>query len=174
MNAERKNEQQQLRPYRFVVAGFLTINFCLLLGFVLNGIVKHLDRMPSVDQFAQPQSVDNRALKACTIDLQKLEVRIRKEAARLFESPNPVTGEPIWQNLEKARLEIMARCKLTTPDSHPAHASLVNATEQIESQIRAFNLLYAKHLKESSDYSGVAQKELEEALKAIKQGQRSP
>ena len=144
MPGKSQTEQQQLRPYRYAVAAILTLAFCALLGFVLNGIVRHLDRMPSVEQFTQPTSVDKRALKACAADLDKLEKKVRKEAAQLFQSISHDAHESRWQALETSRLEIIARCKLNKPGSHLAHASLVLATEHIESQLRAFNLLYAK------------------------------
>lgn len=168
MPGQSKTEQQQLRPYRYVVAAILALAFFCLVGFVVNGIVKHLDRLPSVDQFTEPKSVDKRALIACATDLKKLDSRIRKEAAKLFQSELRDPHEALWQALEKSRLEIIARCKLNKPGSHAAHASLVAATEHIESQLRAFHLLYSKHLRESGDYSSQAQEEIQKALQTLK------
>jgi hypothetical protein len=147
-----------------LVGVLLALVFFSLCAFVLNGIVRHLDRLPSVEQFSQPKFVDHRALKACALDIKKLEKRIRDQAAKLFTNDAIDPHESTWQSLEERRLEIVARCKLNRSGTHPAHASLLTAIENIESQIRAFHLLYDKHQRESVEYSMQAQRAVRDAL----------
>jgi hypothetical protein len=166
----RKSEQQQLRPYRRLVTTVFVLGVIALFAFVGRGIIGHLDRMPSVDQFAQPDFVDHRALKACAEDLNKLERLVRKEAAILFTSIGPTPHEPVWQSLKKDRLKIIARCMLNEDGTHPAHHSLQVAAENIESQIRSFYLLYEKHQIESAEYSSQSREAIREALEHLKRG----
>ena len=153
-------EQQQLRPYRYIVGAFLAVIFAVLITFLVNGIVKHLDRLPSVDQYRQLQTVDSRALKACALDLKQLELQIRNQAGKILSQPKAGAHEQVWQSFEEQRLKIVARCKLNQESSDPAHISLAKSAELVESELRSFHLLLAKFNRESKEYASEFQAEL--------------
>ncbi|MEE2901865.1 MAG: hypothetical protein VYC39_06020 [Myxococcota bacterium] len=160
MNTGQKSEQQQLRPYRYVVGVFLAIIFAILMTFLVNGIVRHLDRLPSVEQYRQLQTVDSRALKACGLDLQQLEINIRNQAGKILSQPKAGAHEEVWQSFEEKRLKIVARCKLNQESLDPAHVSLAKSAELVESELRSFHLLLAKFNRESKEYASEFQAEI--------------
>ena len=161
MSNGQNSEQQQLRPYRYIVGAFLAVIFAVLIIFLVNGIVKHLDRLPSVEQYRQLQTVDGRALKACALDLKQLELKIRTQAGKILSQSKADPHEQIWQSFEEQRLKIVARCKLNQESSDLAHISLAKSAELVESELRSFHLLLAKFNRESQEYSAEFQAEIQ-------------
>ena len=128
--------------------------------FLVNGIVRHLDRLPSIDQYQQLRTVDSRALKACALDLQQLEIKIRNQAGKILTEPQAGAHEEVWQSFEERRLKIVARCKLNQESSDPAHVSLAKSAELVESELRSFHLLLEKFNRESKEYASEFQAEI--------------
>jgi len=166
----REQERQQLRPYRRLVTALFTIGVMGLCGFMGRGIIHHLDRMPSADQFTQPSAIGHRALQACAEDLSRLERQTRGSLSNLFKHNRRTPHESVWQKLEHDRLRIIARCKLNHEWNPPlpAVSSLKTAADNIQSQIRSFHLLYSKYQRESAEYSTQSKHSIREATELLK------
>lgn len=166
-------ERRQLRPYRRVVG--LIFVALLVFGAVvtLRGIIRHLDRLPSVDALYKTPTVDVRALRACAEDLEKLEARVRVVAGRAFSEPPPEEGPaPEWQTvtseLELERLSIVARCRLSEPSDDPAVKDLEDAATHVESLMRSYALQYGRHVEDGVHESRETRRALKRALNALK------
>jgi hypothetical protein len=166
-------ERRQLRPYRRLVALIFTVALIVASVFVLRGIIRHLDRLPSVDAIHQPASVDLRALKACADDLEKLEARVRVLAGKAFAAV-PVEGEKAaeWQalaaGLELERVTIVARCRLHEPSSDVVVKDLETAANAIENLLRSYALIYGRHVEDGISQSVDARRALGRAMTALR------
>lgn len=160
---ERQNEERrQLRPYRRFVLAVFGLTFVAMMGFMLRGIIRHLDRMPSIESFERLDTVDSRALRACAEDLLKLEIQIRTVAGtRLAAVDNPVPAEQIWENFERDRLTIVARCQLDDGRDDSAAQEVASGADALELLIRGFALLEERHTKEVRPHSDDARSRLE-------------
>ena len=151
----KDEERKQFRPYRNFVRVVLFTAIAVLWSFMLRGIIGHLDRMPSADQFDRPGEVDVRALRACGDDLIKLEIAIRKLAAKRLTRlpPYPEAAEDPWDALDRTRLQVVARCHLDRQSDDPAHQKLHDAAHEIERLIRAYALAEDRHENEVVGHS---------------------
>lgn len=176
-------ERHQLRPYRRLVMAIFSIVLVLICVLILRGIVRHLDRLPSVAAIAKPKVVDLRALRACAEDLERLEGRVRSAAGLVFAAlppdpraaaagagPNvsPMTWDELARPLEVERIGIVARCRLNEPSEDVAVRDLEHAAGQIEELMRSYALLYARHLEGGLPHALDARSTLERAASALK------
>jgi hypothetical protein len=166
-------ERKQLRPYRRLVGLIFALAIAVVAVFVLRGIIRRLDRLPSVDALLKPTVVDVRALRACAEDLDKLEVRIRALAGRAF-SELPPEGQRAadWQALsadvELERISIVARCRLHEPNEDPVVKDLEEAANHLEALMRSYGLLYGRHEDDGLLHSTDAKRALQRAGTALK------
>jgi hypothetical protein len=170
--AAETEERKQLRPYRRLVGVIFTVAVVVAAVVILRGIIRHLDRMPSVDALSKPARVEVRALRACAEDLGKLEAIVRQNAGLLFsqvpaEDQAPVDWEQISRPLEIERLGIVARCRLNEPSSDPAVGELEKASNEIDALIRAYALLYSRHLESALPHAIEARAALKRAGAAL-------
>lgn len=167
---EQEAERRELRPYRRLVGGIFTVALAAMCAFILRGIIRTLDRMPSVENLVQPGAVDTRALRACAEDLDKLEARTRKEAGKAFASDGDEADawEPIARALELERLQILARCHLHQASDDPVVHDLATAASGIEGQLRSYSLLYARHRGDGAPLSRETRSALERASAALR------
>jgi hypothetical protein len=166
-------ERRQLRPYRRGVGGIFTIVLVVCSILVLRGIIRHLDRLPSVDALYKTPNVDVRALRACAEDLDKLEAKVRSHAGKAFSDlPEDDAPVPSWQalggELEHERLTIVARCRLHEPSEDAVVKDLEEAANHIEVLIRSYALLYARHATDGVPESREARRVLKRARSALK------
>lgn len=167
--APREEDRRQFRPYRRLVQVVFAVAIIVLCSFVIRGIVRHLDRMPSVEEFQRAELIDGRALRACADDLEKLEATIRLTAGRRISqlaAPTRTAGDA-WEDLERQRLTIIARCRLDDPGDDPVGRHLQTAADDVELLIRAFALLEERHSKANRGYSTEALQSLERAREII-------
>lgn len=173
MSDPQAEERRQLRPYRRVVGLIFVI--VLLFGAVvtLRGIIRHLDRLPSVDALYKTPDVDVRALRACAEDLEKLEARARTTCGRAFAELPPLEGPlPEWQTfgapLELELLTIVARCRLHEPSEDAVVKDLESAAIHLEAMLRSYALLYARHVDDGARESRESRELLKRATDALK------
>ncbi len=144
----REEERRQLRPYRRFVRIVFFLAMGLLCVLVLRGIIRSLDRMPSADGMRPNGPVDDRALRACAEDLEKLERHLRTSAAEILGRDPEVPGEG-WtafaRGFEMERLTIVARCNLDNGSDDPAVHDLQIAASAIEDLGRSYALMYERH-----------------------------
>ena len=173
VEAKETEEKKQLRPYRRFVGILFTIAVVVTSTVILRGIIRHLDRMPSVDESKKPAIVDVRALRACSEDLERLEARLLATAGTwLSQLPAegesaPKEWEPLSRQFEIDRLGIVARCNLSDPSSDPAITDLQEASNELESVIRAYGLLYSRHLEDGLPHAVEARAALKRANTAL-------
>ncbi len=170
--AKRDEEGKALRPYR----RFVRILFALaIVGFcaiILRGIIRTLDRLPSVERLDRLERVDDRALRACAEDLDKLEARVRVAGGEaLSRAPEPDVNEEAWKvtadAIEVDRLRIVARCRLEEAPSDPAAADLLAAAQAIEALIRSYHFLHARHVAEGLPESTQAREAIGRAVQTL-------
>lgn len=170
---QEAEEKKQLRPYRWLVGVIFGLAIAVVAVFVLRGIIRRLDRLPSVDALFKPNVVDVRAMRACSEDLDKLEARVRLLAGRAF-SELPPEGQkiPDWQvlsaDVELERLSIVARCRLHEPSSDPVVKDLEDAANHLEALMRSYALLYGRHEDDGVTHSIDAKRALQRANTALK------
>jgi hypothetical protein len=162
------SEEEQNRPYRRFVGVMFALAIAALCGLVLRGIVRHLDRMPSPSALERPDHVDDRALRACAEDLDRLIGATRKAAGRAFAAPAANTWPQAARELEMERISIVARCHLDEPTEDGVAQQLAAAAEGIEGSLRSYSLLYARHLEDGLKRSEEAHKAIESALEALR------
>ncbi len=165
-------ERRQLRPYRNVVRGVFALAVFGICGLLMRGIIGYLDRMPSADTFQRPERVDERALRACAVDLDRLGVAIHRRAGELLTErpglePAPTRADP-FETLETERLRIVARCRLDETVSDPAAAAVTRAADETGELLRALGLQYGRHQKDAVPRSREAQRAIREALELLK------
>jgi hypothetical protein len=166
-------ERRQLRPYRRIVGLIFALVLVVAAVLVLRGIVRHLDRLPSVDALYKTPDVDVRALRACAEDLEKLEAKVRLIAGRAF-SELLVEDLPVpeWQSfggeLELERLSIVARCRLHEPREDAVVNDLEEAANHLEALIRSYALLYARHADDGARESREVRRILKRATNALR------
>ena len=158
-----EDERRQLRPYRRFVLLVFWLAVTSLCGLLIRGVIRHLDRMPSVGTFASPDSVDGRALRACGDDLLKLEADVRTRFAGLIAGGAVVSGDEPWNELESRRLKIVARCRLSEPGEDPLATNLNAAAGEIERLIRGFALMFQRYENEVWGHSKDAQESIQRA-----------
>lgn len=166
-------ERKALRPYRLLVGLIFGLAIAVVGGFVLRGIIRRLDRLPSVDALFKPQVVDVRALRACSEDLDKLEGRVRVLAGRAFselpaEGQAPVDWQTLSAELELERVSIVARCRLHEPSADPVVKDLEDAANHVEALLRSYALLYGRHEDDGLLHSIDAKRALQRANTALK------
>ena len=161
-------EKRQLRPYRYLVFLLFWLAVTSLCGLLIRGVIRHLDRMPSVATFASLDAVDERALLACGEDLRKLEVEVRARFAKLITGPPQASNDAPWDALERRRLEIVARCRLSELGDDPLATALNTAAGEIERLIRGFALMFERYDNEVRGHSSEAQGHLERARSIVK------
>lgn len=169
---EAAAERRANRPYRRVV-GLLFAALLLVVAFgVLRGVIQRLDRLPSVESFTPPDRVDDRALRACAEDLDRLEARIRTTAGRSFARDPRAPETPDWQEeseqLETERLRIVARCRLHESGTDAVVTDLTTAADQLETMLRSYNLLFDRHAADGEKASMEVRAALERALAALR------
>jgi hypothetical protein len=173
VQGQAEEERRQLRPYRRFVIILFVVVLVALCAFVLRGIIRTLDRLPSISTFQKLDSVDERALLACADDLDKLNLRTRREAGRVFtEIPGPKSTadgwEPIGNKLEQERLQIVARCRLDEAGEDPVAQDLHRAADEMEEVLRSYSLLYARHKEDGLKHAVQAEEAYRRALQALR------
>jgi hypothetical protein len=170
--ADETEEKRQLRPYRRLVGIIFTVAVVIASVVILRGIIRHLDRMPTVDALSKPAVVDVRALRACAEDLGKLEVSVRQSAGALI-SQVPLDEKPAgdWESLSRQleidRLGIVARCRLNEPSDDAVVSDLETASSELDALIRAYALLYSRHVGSGLPHAIEARAALKRANAAI-------
>lgn len=163
-------EARANRPYRRLVGVVFAVAVVALCSVVLRGVVRALDRLPSAATLDRPAEVDVRALRACAEDLDKLEAKIRQAAGRAFAAAPDAPDE--WHAaqdaLELERITLVARCRLDEPSEDPVVHDLERAAEGLESLLRRYNLLYARHKDDGRARSREAREALERATHALR------
>jgi len=167
MGSER-DERRKLRPYRLLVRIVFWVALLAFITFVLRGIIRHLDRMPSVDQYDRLASVDTRALRACGDDLGRMITDLHRLRARLATDPDADEDVERWEELEARRLAIVARCHLDQPGSDPAEIELAAAADTIEKLIGLTAVHEARFQKEVAPYAEEAAAELERSAAILR------
>lgn len=166
--ADRAEEKRQLVPYRRFVRVVFFILLTILCAFVLRGIIRSLDRMPSATRSSV--TVDVRALRACAEDLASLERRLRLSAAELMGRPGTEPAET-WQTfagkLELERLAIVTRCNLDDPSPDPAVNDLRTAASEIEAMASSYGLLYDRLKADGREHSREATEAIRRAATAL-------
>lgn len=167
----REEERRHLRPYRRFLAVVLLIAISAFSWFVLDGIIRALDRLPSAAAMQRLEVVDDRALLACTEDLGKLELRVRQAASLLLAAAPAPTPPTDWESqadlLETRRLEIVARCRLDEPGSDAAQRALARAAAHIEQLLRSYSLLEARFAVEGRPAASEAARALQDARQTL-------
>jgi len=158
------------RPYRRLVGVLFALAIGVICTSILRGVVRALDRLPSAATLERPAVVDTRALRACGEDLDKLEQKIRKTAGiALSELPPEL---PTWpaarRDMEVERITIVARCRLDEPTEDAAIQDLERAAERLEDLLRAYALLYDRHVDDGVVRSRDAREALDRANTALK------
>ncbi len=169
--ARREEEGRALRPYR----RFVRILFALaIVGFcaiILRGIIRTLDRLPSVERLDRPERVDERALRACAEDLERLEARVRRSGGEALARADSKVGAEQWKvtadAIEVDRLRIVARCHLEEASADTAASELANAARSMESLIRSYHFLHARHVAEGLPESEAARASIRRALETL-------
>jgi hypothetical protein len=144
-----EHERRALRPYRWFVVLLFALAIATLCGFILRGIIRTLDRLPSSAGLHRPEEVDVRALRACAEDLERLEARIRRAGGEAVSGAFPEEQAALdWRRtadaLELERLTIVARCHLEEPGADPAQRELSFAAAKIEALLSGYGLLRAR------------------------------
>lgn len=165
-------EKKSLRPYRRFVRVLFFLAIAAFCAILLRGIVNTLDRLPTAETLDRPERVDDRALKACAIDLGKLEARVRAGGAEALGAPSTLEApDKAWKTaadaIELERLKIVARCHLQDDLDDPAARELADAAQRIENLIRSYHFLHARHLKDGAEESREAKRALERALQTL-------
>jgi hypothetical protein len=165
-------ERRANRPYRrFVGFVFATLLLVVTSG-VLRGIIQRLDRLPQVETFLRPEHVDDRALRACADDFERLELKIRTVAGRSFARDPSLDSAPNWKSeapaLETDRLRIVARCRLHEASGDAVLVDLSTAGDRIESMLRSYNLLFDRHRDDGEKASVEARAALNRAQEALR------
>ena len=145
-------EKKSLRPYRRFVRVLFFLAIAAFCAILLRGIVNTLDRLPTAETLDRPERVDDRALRACAIDLDKLEARVRAGGAEALGAPSSAEApEKAWKTkvdaIELERLKIVARCHLEDDPDDPAARDLAEAAQRLENLIRSYNFLHSRHLE---------------------------
>src|SRR5687767_7945275 len=168
-----EREHRQLRPYRRVVGAVFAIAISTMGVLTLRGIIRHLDRLPTVEALVTPAKVDVRALRACAEDLERLEARVRLTATRAFgaapgvDESKPVEWEALARPLELERVSIVARCRLHEESADIVVGELETAANEIESLIRSYGLLHSRHLEDGYVHSRQTHRSLRRAAAAL-------
>lgn len=166
------DERRKNRPYRRLLTALFVIIVSVLCLLTLRGIVRTLDRLPSVDRLHQPEQVDARALAACAEDLLRLEEQTRTLAARALTEPAHAPREP-WaertRELEVERLRITARCRLSEASDDTLVNDLAQAASAVEALTRTYGLLYDRYRTEGQPRSLEAAEALSRARAALKE-----
>ncbi len=165
-------ERRELRPYRRFVIALFALAIAVLCGFVLRGIVRTLDRLPSSAGLYRPDRVDDRALRACGEDLERLEARVRRAAGEaLGRGPEARGSDRAWAavatKLELERLGVVARCHLEEPGQDPAQQALAGAAERLEALVGVYGLLVAREEREALPESEALRRALERAAAVL-------
>ncbi len=147
-----EEERRQLRPYRRFVGLIFALAITVPSIFILRGIIRVLDRLPSAETMYRPQQVDTRGLLACAEDLERLELKMRRAAADYLIQPSGADWKSIAQGLEVERLSLMARCHLEAPHN-PAAQELAHAAHQLEGLLRSHSLLFERHGVDAAAHS---------------------
>lgn len=168
----RDEERRSLRPYRRFVQLLFTLAIMGLCAVILRGIVRTLDRLPSVETLDRLELVDERALRACAEDLDKLEARVRLAAGdALAAAPGGPANVERWrattEAIEVDRLRIVARCRLEEGSDDPVVRDLRLAGQSIESLIRSYHFLFARHQAEGVPESQSAREAVKRARDAL-------
>jgi hypothetical protein len=140
-----EEERRQLRPYRRFVRVVFFVFLSGLCFVVLRGIIRSLDRMPST-AVRTDGPVDDRALRACAEDLERLERRLRTAAGELLAGDaSAESWQAFAQPYELERLGIVARCNLEADSSDPVVRDLKVAASALEDLARSYALVYDRH-----------------------------
>jgi hypothetical protein len=164
-----EEEKRQLRPYRRFVRIVFFVFLSVLCFVVLRGIIRSLDRMPTSG--VRPNGpVDDRALRACVEDLERLERRLRTAAGELLAGDSSTESwQTFVQPYELDRLGIVARCNLDADSDDPVVRDLKVAASAVEDLARSYALAYDRHkengLPRSKDVASALQR-ANDALKA--------
>ena len=165
------DERQNNRPYRRLLTALFVLIITVLCLLTFRGIVRTLDRLPSIDRLHRPDRVDKRALAACAEDLLRVEQKTRALAARALTEPPNVRLEP-WAGrthaIELDRLRIVARCRLTEPSDDPVVQDLALAATAVEALLRTYGLLYDRYRAEGRPSSREAAEAILRARRALK------
>lgn len=167
-------EKRELRPYRRLVVAIFAAVILAAGVFVLRGIVRHLDRLPTVDKLEKPSVVDVRGLRACAEDLDRLETRVREGAGKMLASlsrdqERMTAARELTEELSLELLRIVARCRLHEVSSDPVVADLEAAANELELMIRAFAVLYDRHAEDVLPHSVEARRTLERATAQLRE-----
>lgn len=161
------SERAHLRPYRRFVQLLFAL-FIAVPGFLfIRGIIRHLDRLPSIETFDRPQHVDDRALLACAEDLDRLENDIRKKAARAFAQAEEAAWNQTANELELARRTIIARCRLDEPHDDPVVSDLLSAAVDIERLLHFYGVLHSRFEEEALTKAASVRSALSRAQEAL-------
>jgi hypothetical protein len=168
-----RSEEEQNRPYRRFVRIVFALVILVISVLVLRGMIRYLDRLPSVDVRFKPQRVDNRALAACAEDLERLAGRIRIAAGHAFSViPAQDAEVALWESqarqFEIERLRIVARCRLDEASEDPVVRDLDQASNGVVSLLREYSLLYARFEVEAKSVAGDISGALERANAALR------
>lgn len=170
--APEEDERRKNRPYRRLLTSLFVLAAAILCALTLRGIIRTLDRLPSVDRLHQPDQVDTRALIACADDLMKLEAATRRLAARALTETNPTGPLVPWAEhtraLEIERLSVVARCRLSEPADDPAVRDLARAASALEALMRSYGLLYDRFRAEGHASHRDAVRAISSARAALK------
>lgn len=154
-------ERRRFRPYRRFLAVLVLVGAFGISGLILRGIINTLDRLPSVETMDRLDVVDVRALRACATDLERLEVRARKDAANTLEKDLPWV--PVLRTLETERLRVVARCRLDESREDPAIQELSRAATALENVLRVYTLAFERIKNEG----GPERDEMRAAVRAV-------
>lgn len=172
-SARREEEGKALRPYRrFVRILFMLaiVGFCAI---ILRGIIRTLDRLPSVEHLDRLELVDERALRACAEDLERLEARVRRAGGESLMRADSKADAEQWRAtadvIEVDRLRIVARCRLEESATDPVAAELAKAAQAVEALIRSYHFLHARHVAEGLPESQAAKGAIRRALETLDQ-----
>jgi hypothetical protein len=168
-----RSEEEQNRPYRRFVRIVFALVILVISVLVLRGMIRYLDRLPSVDVRFKPQRVDNRALAACAEDLERLAGRIRLAAGHAFSLVPAADSEAaLWgtqsRQFEVERLRIVARCRLDEASEDPVVRDLDQASNGIVALLREYNLLYDRYQVDAKSIAGDIGGALDRANSALR------
>lgn len=167
-----EEERRQLRPYRRFLAFLLAIAIVVLCALVLRGIIRTLDRLPSMEAMQRLEVVDTRALAACAEDLERLELRVRRAGSDALGQaealPPPDDFETVVAELETERLKVVARCRLDEPRGDPAMEELARAAASVERLLRDYVLLVQRFGAEGRTESRETQEALGRARELLR------
>lgn len=168
-----EEERRSLRPYRRFVRILFFLAILAFAAIIIRGIVRTLDRLPSVDRLHQLEHVDERALRACADDLERIEVRVRKLGGETLALPPSKTIDPAsWRTamdqIEVERLRVVARCRLQDGSDDPVVVDLLAASNSIEALARSYQFLFARHASEGLPHSERARASIQQALETLR------